>query len=75
MTLPISTRVYYASRMGDKSKKRTRLDDAKTAYHVVDALHQVSQLRRSWNDLKAALFEFLIFATAAGVALLAGWLM
>ena len=56
-------------------EKRTKFDDLKTAYHVVDTVRQVSQIRREWDSFKSTLFELLIFGGAAAVALLLGWWM
>jgi hypothetical protein len=60
---------------GPKGEKRSRIDDLKAAYYVADAVHQVSQLRRNWDSFKGTLLELLIFGSAAGLALLAGWWM
>jgi hypothetical protein len=61
--------------MQEKSEKRTQFDYLKTAYHVVDTIRQITEIRRGWDRFKRDAFEFFIVATCAGVALLAGWLL
>jgi hypothetical protein len=56
---------------GRKGEKRP-LDGAKTAYHAYQLAEQLGELRHGWGRLKAALFEFFVFAAAAAIALLAG---
>jgi hypothetical protein len=56
-------------------EKRTQIDDLKTAYHVVDTIQQIGEIRRGWDSFKRDAFEFFIVAACAGVALLAGWLL
>ena len=56
-------------------EKRTQLDDLKTAYHVVDAIHQAGEIRRGWESFKRDAIEFAVVTACAGVALLAGWLL
>jgi hypothetical protein len=59
--------------MPRKDERRSQIDDLKTAYHVVNAVRQVSWLRREWDDIKSTIFDFLIFGTAAGIALILGF--
>jgi hypothetical protein len=54
-------------------KKRTKIDNLKTAYYVADAVHQVSQFRRGWDSFKETLVEVLVVGAAAGLALFLGW--
>jgi hypothetical protein len=60
---------------GPKGEKRSQIDDLKTAYHVANFVQRVSWFQREWDNLKGDLLEFLIFGTAAGLALLLGWWM
>lgn len=59
--------------MTERDKRRTQMDDLKTAYHVVDLVQQASDLRRGWDSLKSDLFSFFVHAVAAGAVLLFGW--
>jgi hypothetical protein len=55
-----------------RGEKRPVFDAAKAAYHGYQLAEQLSGLRRGWDGFKAALFEFFIFAAAAGLVLIAG---
>lgn len=60
--------------MRNSNDKRAQLDDLKTAYHVANLVEQAGWLRRNWDSVKGDLFEFMLFAAAAGIALLVGYL-
>ena len=57
---------------GPKGEKRPAFDAAKTAYHGYQIAEQLGGLRHGWGRIKAALFEFFVFAAAAAIALVAG---
>jgi hypothetical protein len=57
---------------GPKGESHPALEAAKAAYHGYQVMEQLSGLRHGWGRIKAALFEFFVFAAAAGVALIAG---
>jgi hypothetical protein len=54
------------------SEKRPVVDAAKAAYHGYQLAEQLAGLRHGWGRIKAALFEFFVFAAAAAVVLVAG---
>jgi hypothetical protein len=55
-----------------KGEKRPVVDAAKAAYHGYQFAEQLSELRNGWEEIKAALFQFFVFAAAAAIVLLAG---
>jgi hypothetical protein len=57
---------------GPKGEKRPAVDAAKAAYHGYQLAEQLSELRHGWEEIKAALFQFFVFAVAAAVVLLIG---
>jgi len=59
-------------RRAPNGEKSRLTDAAKAAYHGYQIAEQLSDLRRGWDGFKAALFEFFIFAAAAGIVLLIG---
>jgi hypothetical protein len=58
--------------MPRKDKRRSQIDDLKTAYHVVNIVQQTSWLRHEWDDLKDSFFAFFICGIAAAFVLLLG---
>ena len=57
---------------GSKGDKRGAVDGAKAVYHGYQLAEQLGELRRGWGRIKAALFEFFVFAAAAAIALIVG---
>jgi hypothetical protein len=57
---------------GPKGEKHPAVDAVKTLYHGYQIAEQMSELRLGWGRIKAALFDFFVFAAAAAVALLIG---